>query len=132
MYPIKKVEVDLKSAHHGTSLLGRIHVIAFVAIQSLSHAQLFAILWTAAREAPLSSTISRSLLRFRCIESVMLSNHLSSRRSKGEALGNLSFSKFRLDSITDSIDMNLSKLREIVEDRGAWQATVHGVTKSQT
>ena len=76
MYPIKKVEVDLKSAHHGTSLLGRIHVIAFVAIQSLSHAQLFAILWTAAREAPLSSTISRSLLRFMCIESVMLSNHL--------------------------------------------------------
>ena len=47
-------------------------------------------------------------------------------------LGNLSFSKFRLDSITDSIDMNLSKLREIVEDRGAWQATVHGVAKSQT
>ena len=38
----------------------------------------------------------------------------------------------RLDSITDSMDMNLSKLREIVEDRGAWHATVHGVTKSQT
>ena len=37
-----------------------------------------------------------------------------------------------LDSLTDSKDMNLSKLREIVEDRGAWQATVHGVTKSQT
>ena len=37
-----------------------------------------------------------------------------------------------LDSITDSIDMNLSKFQEIVEDRGAWHATVHGVTKSQT
>ena len=36
-----------------------------------------------------------------------------------------------LDSITDSMDMNLSKLWEIVEDRGAWHATVHGVTKSQ-
>ena len=36
------------------------------------------------------------------------------------------------DSITDSTDMNLSKLCEIVEDRGAWHATVHGVTKSQT
>ena len=37
-----------------------------------------------------------------------------------------------LDSIIDSIDMNLSKLQEIVKDRGAWQATIHGVTKSQT
>ena len=31
-----------------------------------------------------------------------------------------------LDNITDSIDMNLSKLQEIAEDRGAWWATVHG------
>ena len=37
-----------------------------------------------------------------------------------------------LDSITDSMDMNLSKLWEIVEDRGAWRAAVHGVTKNQT
>ena len=37
-----------------------------------------------------------------------------------------------LDNITDSIDMNLSKLREIVENRGAWCAAVHEVTKSQT
>ena len=38
----------------------------------------------------------------------------------------------RLDHITNSMDMNLSKLREIVEDRGAWHATVHWVAKSQT
>ena len=37
-----------------------------------------------------------------------------------------------IDWIIDSMDMNLSKLQEIVEDRGAWHATVHGVTKSQT
>ena len=37
-----------------------------------------------------------------------------------------------LNSITDSMDMILSKLREIVEDREAWSAAVHGVTKSQT
>ena len=37
-----------------------------------------------------------------------------------------------LDSITDSMDMNLSKLREIVKERGAWYAAVHGVTKSDT
>ena len=37
-----------------------------------------------------------------------------------------------LDSITDSMDMNLSKLWEIVEDRGAWHAVVHGVAEYQT
>ena len=37
-----------------------------------------------------------------------------------------------LDSITDSIGMNLSKLQETVKDRGAWCAAVHGVAKSQT
>ena len=34
-----------------------------------------------------------------------------------------------LDSITDSMDMNVNKLQEIVEDRGAWCATFHGVTE---
>ena len=38
----------------------------------------------------------------------------------------------QLDSITDSVDMNLSKLWETVEDRGAWHASVHGVTESWT
>ena len=37
-----------------------------------------------------------------------------------------------LDGIIDSVDMNLSKLREIVEDREAWRAAVHEVAKSQT
>ena len=37
-----------------------------------------------------------------------------------------------LDSITDSMDINLSKLWEIVEGRGGWHASVHGVAKSQT
>ena len=37
-----------------------------------------------------------------------------------------------LDSIIDATDMNLSKLEEMVEDRGAWFSAVHGVAKTQT
>ena len=37
-----------------------------------------------------------------------------------------------LNGITNSMDVNLSKLREIVKDRGAWRTAVHGVAKSQT
>ena len=38
----------------------------------------------------------------------------------------------RLDGITDSMDVSLSELRELVMDRKAWRTVIHGVTKSQT
>ena len=38
----------------------------------------------------------------------------------------------RLDGITDSMDVSLSELRELVKDREAWSAAIHGIEKSQT
>ena len=49
---------------------------AVVVVQLLSHVRLFAVLWAAACQPPLSLTISQSLLKFMSLELVMLSNHL--------------------------------------------------------
>ena len=58
-------------------------------------------------------------------KTLMLGNSEGKRRRGQQTTG-------WLDSVTDSMDMNLSKLWETVEDRGAWCAAIHGVTKSGT
>ena len=60
------------------------------------------------------------------MEKILMLGKTESKRIKGRQRMR------RFASITDSMDVNLSKLWEIVKDRGAWRDAIHGVTKGQT
>ena len=117
-----------------------------VKVKSLSHIQLLATSWTAAYQAPASMGFSRQeywselplcnkYSKPSTVASCEELTHwkrlwcwegLGGRRKRGRQR------KRWLGGITDLMDVSLSELREMVMDREAWHAAIHGVTKSQT
>ena len=70
--------------------------------------------------------IGHLMQRADSLEKIMMRGKIEGRRSRGQQ-------RMRwLDGNTDAMDMNLGKLQEIVRDREAWHAVVHGVMKSRT
>ena len=75
-FPLSEVLTKLPQGNLKEKGKGKLFAFHPILVQLLSHVQLFVTPWTAARQAPLSSTISQSWLKFMSTESAMLFNHL--------------------------------------------------------
>ena len=73
-----------------------------------------------------SPNFGHLIQRANSLEKSMMLGNIEGRRRRGRQRMR------QLDGITDEMDMNLGKLREMVRDREAWRTAVHGVTKSRT
>ena len=69
---------------------------------------------------------SHLMRRVDSLEKTLMLGGIGGRRRRGQKRMR------RLDGLTDTMDMNVSELQELVMDREAWRAAIHGVTKSQT